>query len=176
MIEKEYNNHFDYIIIIICPTLQWNKIYHSRDLIKNDDKVWLAEPKDRLYQWIEKLSQLLACSETLLIIDYIIADDGVDKSRQPLFELAISVRHRGHYLWLLSQSYSAIPKNLRRQVKDLFVWYSKEMADLKMIHDENDVLTDDELVVVRDRLRKSKHACLYIQDENPRGFKLLNHI
>ena len=32
-----------------------------------------------------------------------------------------------------------------------------------MIHDENNVLTDDELVVVRDFLRKSKHACLYIR-------------
>ena len=45
LIEKEYNKHFDYIIII-CPTLRWNKTYHSRDWIKNDDKVWLIEPKD----------------------------------------------------------------------------------------------------------------------------------
>ena len=30
-----------------------------------------------------------------------------------------------------------------------------------MIHDENNVLMDDELVVIRDFLRKSKHACLY---------------
>ena len=29
-----------------------------------------------------------------------------------------------------------------------------------MIHDENNVLTADELVVVRDLLRNSKHACL----------------
>ena len=44
-----------------------------------------------------------------------------------------------------------------------------------MIHDENDVLTDDELVVARNFL-KSKYACLYIQNEFPRGFRLLNHI
>ena len=36
------------------------------------------------------------------------------------------------------------------------MWYPKEMGDLKMIHDENDVLTDDELVVARIFLRKSK--------------------
>ena len=30
LIEKEYNKHFDYIITI-CPTLRWNKTYHSRD-------------------------------------------------------------------------------------------------------------------------------------------------
>ena len=147
LIEKEYNKHFDYIIIIRL-TLWRNKIYHSRDWIKNDDKVWLIEPKDKLYQWVEKLSQLLACSETLFIIDGIIADEGLDK-RQALLESAISGRDRGHYLWLLIQFYSAIPKNLRRQPKTIFVWYPKERADLKMIHDENNVLTDDELVIVR---------------------------
>ena len=171
LIEKECNKHFDYIIII-CPTLRWNKTYHSRDWIKNDDKVWLIEPKDKLYQWTEKLSQLLARSETLFIIDDIIADEGLDKRRQSLLELAISGRHRDHYLWLLTQSYSAIPKNLRRQAKAIFVWYPKERADLKMIHDENNVLTDDELVIVRGQLKESKHACLYIRNEHPCGFCL----
>ena len=51
LIEKEYNKHSDYIIII-CPILRWNKTYHSKDWIKNSDKVWLIEPKDKLYQWI----------------------------------------------------------------------------------------------------------------------------
>ena len=116
LIEKEYNKHFDYIIII-CPTLRWNKTYHSKDWIKNDDKVWLVEPKDKLYQWIEKLSQLLASFETLFIIDDIIADEGLDKRRQSLLELTIPGRHRDHYLWLFAQSYTAIPKNLRKQAK-----------------------------------------------------------
>ena len=52
----------------------------------------------------------------------------------------------------------------------IFVWYPKERGDLKTIHDENDVLTDDELVVVRELLKKLKHACLYIRNEYPRGF------
>ena len=45
-----------------------------------------------------------------------------------------------------------------------------------MILDGNYVLTDDELVVARNLLKKSKHACLYIQNKFPRGFKLLCHI
>ena len=88
LIEKEYNKHFDYIIII-CPTLRWNKTYHSRNWIKYDDKVWLTEPKDiirvrcnrmkpekfyGLYYWVEGLSRLLAHSETLFIIDDVITD------------------------------------------------------------------------------------------------------
>ena len=100
LIEEEYNKHFDYIIII-WPTLPWNKTYF-KDWIKNNDKVWLIDPKDKLCKWTEKLSQLLACSKTLFIIDNIIADEGLDKKRQSLLELAISGRHRVHYLWLLT--------------------------------------------------------------------------
>ena len=38
LIEKEYNKHFGFIIII-CPTLQENDTYHAKELIKNDDNV-----------------------------------------------------------------------------------------------------------------------------------------
>ena len=168
LIEKVYNKHFDFIIII-CPTLRENSTYHAKEWIKNDDKVWLVDPKDNLYQWIKKLSELLRFLEVLFIIDDLIANESLDKRRQPLLELSISGRHRGHYLWLLTQSYSAIPKNLRRQAKAIFVWYPKERGDLKMIHDENDVLTDDELVVAKNILKKSRHACLYIRNEFPRA-------
>ena len=160
---------------MICVTLRENDTYHAKEWIKNDDKVWLVDPKDNLYQWIKKLSELLRFLEVLFIIDDIIANESLDKRRQPLLELSISGRYRGHYLWFLTQLYSAIPKNLRRQAKVIFVWYVKERADLKMMHDENDVLIDDELVVARSFLQKSKHACLYIQNEYPRGFRLLNH-
>ena len=98
-------------------------MYHIRDWIKIDDKVWLREPKYNLYQWIGKLSQLLASFKTLFIIDDIIASKNLDKRRQPLLELSISGRHGDHYLWLLTQSYLAVPKNLRRQAKAIFVWY-----------------------------------------------------
>ena len=84
LLEKEYNKHFDYIIII-CPTLRWNKTY-SKDWIKNDC----------IYQWTEKLSQRLAHSETICIIDEIIADESLDKRMQSLLEFAISDKHHDH--------------------------------------------------------------------------------
>ena len=46
LIEKEHNKHFDYNIII-CPTLRENKTYYAKKWIKNDDKVWLVEPKEK---------------------------------------------------------------------------------------------------------------------------------
>ena len=78
---------------------------------KYDEKVWLIGPKDRLYQWVEKLSQMLACSETLFIVDNIIADESLDKRRQSLLELAISGSQRNHYLWLLTVLFSHTKKS-----------------------------------------------------------------
>ena len=57
MIEKEYNKHFDYIVII-CPTLQENDTYHAKGWIENNNHVWLLDSKDNLYQWIKKLPEL----------------------------------------------------------------------------------------------------------------------
>ena len=62
--------------------------------------------------------------------------------------MAISGRHRHHYLRLLTQSYSAIPRNLRRHTKVKLIWYPKGRADPKVIHDENNVLTNDKLVII----------------------------
>ena len=45
----------------------------------------------------------------------------------------------------------------------MFVWHPKEGVDLRMIHDENNLLADDELIIVRDFLKTSKHACLSIR-------------
>ena len=53
----------------------------------------------------------------------------------------------------------------------IFVWYPKERGDLKMIHDENNVLTDDELVVVKDSLRNYEMNILmdFVLNKNDRG-------
>ena len=122
------------------------------------------------------MSELLLFFEVLFIIDDTIANKDLDKRRQALLELSISGRHQGHYLRLLTQYYLGIRIKLREQAKAIFDWYLKARADLQTMHNENDVLTDDELVIARNFLKKSKHICLYIQNELPPGFKLLYHI
>ena len=172
MIETQYNKHFDKIIIL-CPTIRWNKTYIGRSWVIKDENVWLVEPKDKLYDYIEKLSNLEAGNAVLFIVDDIIADKNLDKRRQSLFDLSMSGRHKNHYLWLLTQSYTALPKNLRRQAKAIFTWYLKDYSGMKCIHKENYVLTDDELVVVSEILKQSEHACLYIRTKHPHGFQVL---
>ena len=139
----------------------------------NDPDVIPIEPGNQLYYLIEKISKLLAGSKTLFLIDDIITDEALDKRRQPLLSLAISGRHRGHSLWLLTQSYTAIPNNIRRQAKMLYVWYPENRTDLNLIHKENDVIeTPEELAGVKAQLKWGKHTCLIMRMEHPRAYEI----
>ena len=95
------------------------------------------------------LSGLLSGYTTLFILDDVIADESLDKHQAILLDLAISEDIRDHYLWMLTQSYTGIPKNLRRQAKQLFIWYPKEWGDFRLIHEENDVLTNEEIPLAK---------------------------
>ena len=121
---------------------------------------------------IEKISNLLAGDRTLFLIDDIIADEILDKRRRPLLELAISGRHRGHSLRLLTQSYTAIPDNIRRQAKMLYVWYPKNRTDLNTIHEENDLIGPEKLSRVKAQLKRGKHTCLIMRMEHPRAYMI----
>ena len=155
------------------PTLRYNSTYKPRSWVWNDPVVIPIEQGNQLYYLIEKISNLLTGDKTLFLIDDIIADETLDKLRQPLLELAISGRHRGHSLWLLTQSYTAIPKNIRRQAKMLYVWYPKNRTDLNTIHEENDVIGSEELARVKAQLKRGKHTCLIMRMEHPRAYMIL---
>ena len=171
LLENEYRNHFDFIVII-CPTSAHNETYKSRGWVRNDPDVIPIEPGNRLYYLIEKISNLLAGSATLFLIDDRIADETLDKSNQPLLELAISSCHRQHSLWLLAQSYTTVPNNIRRQAKMLYVWYPKNRKDLNTIHKENDVIGPEELARVQAELKRGKHTCLNMRMEHPRAYMI----
>ena len=171
LLENEYRNHFD-LIVIICPTLRYNSTYKSRGWVWNDPDVIPIEPGNQLYYLIEKIGNLVTGSQTLFLIDDIIADEALDKHHQSLLELAISERHRAHSLWLLTQSYTAVPNNIRRQAKMLYVWYPKNRTDLNTVHEENDVIEMGELARVKEALKLGKHTCLIIRMEHQRAYMI----
>ena len=149
-----------------------NETYKSQGWVWNDPDVIPIEPGNQLYYFIEKISNLLAGSATLFLINDIIAEEALDKRRQPLLELAILGRHRQHSLWLLTQSYTAVRNNIRRQAKMLHVWYPKNRTDLNTIHEENDVIETGELARVKAELKRGKHTCLIMRMEHPRAYKI----
>ena len=73
----------------------------------------------------------------------------------------------GHSLWLLTQSYTAVPNNIRRQAKMLYVWYPKNRTDLNTIHEQNDVIRWEEVARVKAQLKSGKHT---MRMEHPRAY------
>ena len=124
ILKQEYFNHFDFIVIF-SPTLKYNATYHQRKWFNTDPYIIQIESGNHLYDCIKKIGHISAGSNTLFLIDNIITDETLNKRRQPLLDLAISGRHKGHLLWLQTQSYTAVPLNIRRQAKMLQVWYLK---------------------------------------------------
>ena len=148
-------------------------MYKSQGWVWTDPEVIPIEPGNQLYYLIEKISNLLAGSKTLFLIDDIIADEALDKRHQLLLELAISGRYRAHLLWLLTQSYTAVPNNIRRQAKILYVWYPKNRTDLNAIQEENDVIEmQEELARIKKQLKQGKHTCLIMRMEHPRAYEI----
>ena len=125
-----------------------------------------------MYYLIEKINNLLTGSTTLFLIDDIIADETLNKRHHPLLELAISGRHRAHSLWLLTQSYTAVPNNIRKQAKMLYIWYPKNRTNLNTIHEENDIIGQEELARVKAQLKQGKHTCLIMRMEHPRAYMI----
>ena len=147
--------------------------YKSRGWVWNDPDVISIEQDNTFYYLIEKISDLLAGSKTLFLINDIIADEALNKRRQPLLGLAISGHHRQHSLWLLTQSYTAIPNNIRRQAKMLYAWYPKNRTDLNTIHEENDVIEMGELARIKAQLKRGKHTCIIMRMEHPRPTRFI---
>ena len=173
LIESEYEQVFDFIVII-CPTFVDNKTY-NRKWIFDDDYIYsICDKKIDILKVIDGFSELFAGFNTLFILDHNIVDEKLDKKKSPFLELSACGRHRNHSLWLLTQSYTCIPKNVRRQAKMLYVFKQKDRNELKLIHDENDCVPDDSFQSIKNELKKNKYGCLVLRNECPTDYKLLN--
>ena len=155
------------------PHIKHNETYRSREWFWTNPRIISIESGNRLFDWIKMVSNELAGSKTLFLVDDIIADEKLDKRRQPLLELAILGRHRGHLLWLLMQSYTGTPINIRRQAKMLYIWFQKKQGDWDAINEENEVIKmQGEIVNVKERLRQEKHTCLIMRVEQPFAYEI----
>ena len=117
LLETVYKNHFEFIVIL-CPTILNNKTYLSRKWILNDKNVFIVcDVEGRLNKWIKLFKIILGGHQTLFIIGDCSAEGEINKKRDALSELAFSGRHRNHSLWVLTQKYNSVSKDVREQIK-----------------------------------------------------------
>lgn len=183
LLEEEYRQVFTNIIIL-CPTIQWNKAYKNREWIGD-----VSKPKSKnikIYNPIvkgeEKLQELLrnffkkyAGYPTLYIIDDCSATKELTKKKDMLSELAFSGRHAEQSVWVISQRYNSVLKDLREQTKWLCMFYTKDRDSFDNCLRENDVIpTLEERQRMKEELKKKKHRKLILKTDQPTNYWLID--
>ena len=152
-----------------------NKTYLSRKWIFDDKNVFIVcDIEGKLNEWIKLFKNALKGHQTLFIIDDCSAEGEINKKRDALSELAFSGRHRNHSLWVLTQKYNSVSKDVREQIKWLCLFFTKDRDRFEDCLRENDVIPDKS---ERDRLKKClqdrPYSKLILKCYQPTGYHLL---
>ena len=151
LLETIYKNHFEFIVIL-CPTILDNKTYLSRKWIFDNKNVFIVcDVEGKLNEWIKLFKSKLKGHQTLFIIDDCSAEGEINKKRDALSELAFIGRNRNHSLWVLMQKYNLVSKDVREQIKWLYLVFTKDRDSFEDCLRENDGITDKH---ERNRLKK----------------------
>ena len=174
LLETNYKNHFEYIVIV-CPTILDNKTYLSKKWIFNDEKVIIVRDVEcKLNEWIRMFTKVFKGHETLFIIADCSAKGEINKKRDALSGLAFSGRHRNHSLWVLTQKYNSVSKDVREQVKWLCLFFTKVRDSFEDCLRENDVVHDkNERVRLKESLQKRPYSKLILKCYQPTKYHVL---
>ena len=183
LLESEYAGVFDNIVIL-CPTINWNKAYKNRcwigDVRKPKDKnITIVNPvmpdgTERLQELLWLFFDKLAGKPTLYIIDDCSATKELTKKKDMLSELAFSGRHADQSVWVISQRYISVLKDLREQTKWVCMFYTKDRDSFDNCLRENDVIPTEERQRIKKELAKVKHRKLILKTDQPTGYWLID--
>lgn len=195
----EYYNYFD-VVIVLCPTFIHNSTYNMYydvtfgvNKINNDlthfyyvnpnhsDGAWLVNPRKYgrraidIQEWITCLSEQFFGCEILFILDDLIADPKIKQKRNSLCELAISGRHTRRSLWLLTQKYNGLNKDVREQSMFIISFWSKDRKSfIDMINENNTNISTDDIKQIEEELCKGdKRSFIFIKCFKPIGYQLI---
>ena len=80
ILEIEYKNHFEFIVIMCPPSLDNNKTYLSRKWIFNDNNVFIVcDVEGEFNEWAKLFRNTLKFCQTLFIIDDCSAEGEINK-------------------------------------------------------------------------------------------------
>ena len=163
LLEEEYRQVFKHIIIL-CPTIQWNKAYKNREWIGDVRKpktknITIVNPivneEEKLQELLRMFFKKYAGHSTLYIIDDCSATKELTKKKDMLSELAFSGRHAEQSVWVISQRYNSVLKDLREQTKWLCMFYTKDRDSFENCLRENDVIEElEERKRIKEELKK----------------------
>ena len=173
LLEGPYHGVFRHIVVM-CPTIRHNSAYRNRPWIWNDPEVYVVNPGERLHDFIRAFYMVFEGEPTLYLIDDCSATKALTQKKDMLSELAFSGRHAKQSVWVLTQKYNSVLKDLREQTRWAALFHCKDRDSFEECLRENDVIpTREDRAAVRRRLAEAKHAKLILKTDQPVAYKVL---
>ena len=163
LLEGHYRGLFQHILVL-CPTVRHNKTYQQCPWIWTDPEVYLLDPGERLYGYLRAFYHVFMGEPALYIIDDCSALTALTKKREMLSMLAFSGCHAQQSVWVLTQKYNSVLKDLREQTRWVCLFHCKDRDSFEDCLRENDVIsTREQRALVRQQLAETKHAKLLLK-------------
>ena len=170
LLEGPFRANFQHIVIL-CPTIRWNKAYQDRAWVWSDPQVFVIDlsrgRSESLHAWLRIFFELFQGEPTLYIIDDCSASKALVQKRNMLSELAFSGRHAGQSVWVLTQKYNSVVKDLREQTRWVGLFHCKDRDSFEDCIRENDIIPPEKRAEVRRCLSEAKHAKLLLRTDQP---------
>ena len=174
LLESHYNGVFQHIVIL-CPTIKYNKTYQEREWIWTDKEIYIIDPGERLQDWLRFFFEIFQGESTLYIIDDCSANRALTKKKDMLSYLAFSGRHAQQSVWVLTQKYNSVLKDLREQTQWLALFHCKDRDSFEDCLRENDVIpTREERLAIKKQLSNTKHSKLLLKTTQPSCYKIID--
>ena len=166
LLEGPYRGFFKHIVVL-CPTVRHNKTYQQCPWIWTDPEVYLLDPGERLHDYSRAFYHVFMGEPTLYIIDDCSASTALTKKNM-LSMLAFSGRHAEQSVWVLTQKYNSVLKDLREQTCWVCLFHCKDRDSFEDCLRENDMIPSrKQRALVRQQLAETKHAKLLLKTDQP---------
>ena len=173
LLEGPYCGVFRHIVIL-CPTAEHNKSYQERSWIWKDPEIFIVDPGERLHNYLRALYQIFQGEPCLFLIDDCAGTEALTKKKDMLSKITMHGRHAGASVWVLTQKYNAVLKDLREHTKWVALFHCKDRDSFEDCLCENDVIPlREERAAVRQLLAETKHAKLVLKTAQPTAYKVL---
>ena len=114
---------------------------------------------------------------TLYIIDDCSASTALTKKIDMLSMLAFLGRHAEQSVWVLTQKYNSVLKDLHEQTRWVYLLHCKDRNSIEDCLRENDViLSREQRALVRQQLAETKHPKLLLKTDQPVCYIVLSDV
>ena len=163
--------------MVLCTTVRHNKTYQQCPWIWTDPEVYLLDPGERHHDYLRAFYYVFMGEPTLYIIDDCSASTALTKKKDMLSMLAFSGRHEEQSVWVLTQKYNSVLKDLREQARWVSLFHCKDRDSFEDCLRENDVIPSrEQRALVRQQLAETKHAKLLLKTDQPVGYTVLRDV